>query len=403
MSINNLTASGFVASTVTEEVTYLNGRVQTLIDPNLDVDPDQPLGQIIGIFAAEFAAATELLATVYNSMNPAAAEGALLANLASLTGTYPQVATYSTVPCNLTLSAGTTVGAGSTISVPGQPTSNVWRLLTSVTAPSGGGVVPGSFRATVTGPQNVTSGTSMVISPTITGWSACVTTANATQGQNADTDTTLRTRRIEELGGEQFGTTAAIQAAVLAAVTPYAGGSPSGAWCYENTSYASDASGVPPHSIHVVYWAGASNITPSTTLANIIAQAIWSHKGAGVGTYGALSGVATDALGNNYTIYFDVGTAVPVYVSLNTTPNPVTTAQRAAIVTELTTFTEQTWTFGTTVKVIPLLASVLNGVAGLVDIPTYGIGLAPAPVTTGNIVMGPTQIAILSGILVNGT
>ena len=117
MSINNLTASGFVASTVTEEVAYLNGQVQTLIDPNLDVDPDQPIGQIVGIFAAEFAAATELLATVYNSMNPAAAEGTLLANLASLTGTYPQVATYSTVPCNLTLSAGTTVGAGSTISV----------------------------------------------------------------------------------------------------------------------------------------------------------------------------------------------------------------------------------------------------------------------------------------------
>jgi hypothetical protein len=124
-----------------------------------------------------------------------------------------------------------------------------------------------------------------------------------------------------------------------------------------------------------------------------------------VGTFGALSGTATDGNGNSYTVYFDVGSAVNIYLSLNTTPSTLTTAQRAAVVTELQEFTQQAWTFGATVKTIPLLASVLNNVAGITDIPSYGIGTSASPTGTGNIAILPNQIAVLpvGNILVNGT
>ena len=59
------------------------------------------IGQVIGIFAEKFAELMELGATVYNAVNPNAAEGQLLANVSAISGTFPQVATYSTVADSL--------------------------------------------------------------------------------------------------------------------------------------------------------------------------------------------------------------------------------------------------------------------------------------------------------------
>ena len=110
--LSGLTPTGYVATTVDAEVNDLNAKLLANVDGGLDLAPDQPFGQIVAIFAEKFAELTELGATVYSATNPAGAEGALLVNLATISGTHPQVATYSKVTVNLTLTAGATVSAG---------------------------------------------------------------------------------------------------------------------------------------------------------------------------------------------------------------------------------------------------------------------------------------------------
>src|ERR1019366_292486 len=89
------TNAGYIPTTVQDEVADLVASFLANVDGGLDTSPDQPIGQAIGIFAEKFTELTELGSTVYNALNPNAAEGQLLANDCALSGTYPQVATRS--------------------------------------------------------------------------------------------------------------------------------------------------------------------------------------------------------------------------------------------------------------------------------------------------------------------
>jgi uncharacterized phage protein gp47/JayE len=404
MPITMTTAAGFTPTTEDDEVTYLNGQFSQNVGAGIDLDPDQPLGQIIGIFAKEYQQATELLATAFNMVNPNAAEGVLLANVCAITGTVPEVATYGTVQCTLTLAPGTTVPAGSIVYVTGQPT-NTWTLLSSVTygGTTGNWTSPAvTFQSTQAGAIAAPLNTVTAFGSPVAGWISVTNVADAVEGHPADTDTTLRLRQAEELAGSSQGNLASVRAAVAAVIEPNYTGFSNTVWVYENTTSEPDANGVPGHSIHVVYWDGATHPTPY----NSIAQAIWDHKSAGVGTFGTLSGTATDALGSMHTVYFDVGTAVNIYVNLVTTPTTVTsgTTAYAAITTAVQNYVQATWNFGTPANIIPLVSAALDALGtGVTDIPQWQIDTVNPPVATGNITMQPYQIAVLAGLTVNGT
>ena len=232
-----LTNQGYLAPTVQEEVDDLSAAILANVTAALDTSPDQPLGQIIGTFAEKYTEITEVLTTVYNAINPNAADGQLLANVCAITGTYPQVATYSTVVATLTLNASTTVNAGATAQVAGQP-QNVWVLQADVTS-----TVAGSYAATFQsqspGPPVANAGTLTVIGTPTVGWTAVTNAADALQGLAADTDTTLRQKRAIELLGEGSGDIDAIRAAVLKV------GGVIQCFVYETNTLSSDSTGLP--------------------------------------------------------------------------------------------------------------------------------------------------------------
>jgi uncharacterized phage protein gp47/JayE len=406
MPITFATASGFTPTTEDDEVTYLNGQFQANIDADLDVDPDQPFGQIIGIFAKEFQQATELLATAFNMVNPNAAEGILLANVCALTGTSPEIASYGNVLCELTLNPGTTVPAGSVVYVAGQP-AIAWSLDTAVTY-AGDGTdswlsPPVTFTCTQTGAINALAGTVTGIGSPIAGWVAVTNPAAATPGHAGDTDTTLRIRRNEEVTTSGAGNINAVQAAVAAAIEPFYSGNSATVWVGENTTGTIDANGVPGHSIHVVYWDGTAHLTP----ANTIAQAIFDAKADGVGTYGALSGTATDALGGTHTVYFDQGASVNIYINLVTTPAITfsgNTTQYAAIESAVVAYVQANWNFGTQANIIPIVSAAMAAPGnGITDIPHWQIDITTPPSHTANIAILPSQIPVLAGFQINGT
>ena len=386
------TNAGYIPTTVQDEVADLVASFLANVDGGLDTSPDQPIGQAIGIFAEKFTELTELGSTVYNALNPNAAEGQLLANDCALSGTYPQVATYSTVGATLSLNASTTVAAGATAIVLGQP-GNIWKLKTAVTSTTAGNY-SAVFQGSVPGPQVANAGTLTIIGTPTIGWTAVTNALDAVQGLPADTDTTLRQKRAAELLGQGSGDLDAIRAAVLKV------GGVEQCFVFENTSMLTDATGLPAKSFRVVIWDGAG----LNAVNNNVAQAIWDAKPSGILSYGVTaSGVAVDSTLTSRTILFDRAVQVPIYIVCTTTPATLTTYSTAAVKAAMAAYAQANYNLGVSVIDLPLRASgIIPGVT--IDVPTFFLGTAPSPGGTANIPISTLQIATLAttNILVNG-
>ena len=391
--------TGFVAPTVDEIVADISQQLLATIDPALDLSADQPMGQAVAIFADYVQQQWDTIGTVYAALDPDAAEGILLDNVSGITGVRRRSATYSYLyGVQLTLNATTTVNAGATISVNGNPGS-VWALqatLTSTTA----GVYAATFRSQVPGPQVANAGTATVINTPTTGWTAVSNPADAAQGIPEDTDTVLRQRRLADLGAASVGTVDGQESALLAIPGITA------AYVIENTTNL-PVGGQPPHSTHAVLWSGSLSAPSNySTLANTIAQAIWSKKCAGIGTYGTILGNATDVLGNTHVISFDWATTVPLYIVCTVTPAlgiTIGSSQAAAVKAALAAYALANFQLGEEVYYTPLRnAAVVPGLT--IDAPTFTLGLSPFPVGVVSIPITQLQIATLgtAQITVNG-
>ena len=86
-----------------------------------------------------------------------------------------------------------------------------------------------------------------------------------------------------------------------------------------NDTDATDANGIPAHSICAVVQGG--NMAA-------IAKAIFDKKAPGIGTYGANSAVVTDAFGQNHTVYFQ--RSASSYVTITIRLSPLTGFDEAA-------------------------------------------------------------------------
>jgi uncharacterized phage protein gp47/JayE len=369
-----MTAEGFIAPTVQEEIDDLGTRFRSNIDNGLDLSSDQPIGQGIAIFAEKFSEVMELGATVYNALNPNAAEGRLLTNVCAISGTYPQVATFSTVVATLNLNAATTVHAGATAIVAGQP-DNIWVLQADVTSTTAGNY-SGTFQSQVPGPFVAPAGTLTVIGTPTIGWLTVTNAADALQGLPADTETTLRQKRALELLGEGAGDLDAIRAAVLKV------GGVEQCFVFENTGLTVDSTGLPGKSFRVVVWDGQSMAASN----NNIAQAIWDSKPSGILSFGGTSGIATDSTATSRTILFDRAIQVPIYVTCTTTPGSLSGANTSAVKAAFAAYAAANYNLGVSVIALSLRAAgLLAGVT--TDLPTFFLGTAPAPGGTANILV----------------
>jgi hypothetical protein len=400
-----LTPSGFVAPTQAEILTDLNAQTLAIVGSGLDLSPDQSLGQLWGIASAQLAQAYEIIATIYNAMNPNAAEGALLVSDCALTGTVPQAATYSTVAVTMNLNAGVTANAGFTAYVAGQPT-NTWVLINSVTNSGGSPAnVVGQFRSALAGPFAANAGTLTQPSVTVIGLNSLTNPANATAGLAADTDTTLRARRALELTGQGNGDIDSIRSHLLNVLGVVSG------LVTENTSLVTAGDGTPGKAFHPVLW---TNGVTSAALLNAIAQAIWTSKPAGILSYGLSTGSATDALGNLQSVNFDLATQLPIYLQFTTTP-VLSSAGAAALKTAILGYVNGTFdangneltapaiTLGQNVVALALKSAALA--SGLVtDVPLLYLNIGAYGTNQTNLAVTGTQIATFStaNMLVNG-
>jgi len=117
MATYGLTLQGFVATPLDAYKTYLENSFRSVFGPSINLNPDQPFGQMIGILAAAFASESQKQKDVYDQFYPSSARGINLDNVCSITGIIRNGATPSYGEVTLTGTLGTIIPANSVISV----------------------------------------------------------------------------------------------------------------------------------------------------------------------------------------------------------------------------------------------------------------------------------------------
>src|SRR5581483_5263852 len=98
-----LTPAGFVPKLIGDIEAQITSAMRANVDPNFDMSPDQPIGQMGSVSASIGAELWELIAACYSGLNPNNQEGFILDGGAAYTGTKRKPATYSQVICAMGL------------------------------------------------------------------------------------------------------------------------------------------------------------------------------------------------------------------------------------------------------------------------------------------------------------
>ena len=387
-------ATGLQIKTIEEILAELSTQQKAEIDSALNTDPDEPIGELNGIFAAQLREIWEVAEVAYNGFNPDAAEGFLLEKLSALTGTRREGATKGTVTCDIDLDIGATLLNGTHFAnVVGNP-DNRWTPQADFTSPANG-VHSIVFEAENAGTVIANSGTITVISTAVVGWNSVTNPLDAVPGREIDTNDELRQRREEELRATGSATVDAMRADILADVDVLQ------ATVFENVTDTTDPiSGLPAHSLEAVVFDG----TPPVLTDAAIAQLIWDTKPAGILAFGLESGIATDSLGTFHTIGFSRPTEIEIHIEMFVSINIATGyAGAAALEAALVLLNDSDLLLGRDVLAARLIevAMGFDGVFNMTSPPQ--LGFAPSPVGTADLVIQPREIARLdtSRILIN--
>lgn len=114
-----VTTTGFKAKRTQDVKVEIENDLRATFGDGIDLSPQGPFGQIVGIFADRLGSIWSFMEQVYNSQYPPTASGTSFDNVASITGSVRKQPTKSKVAISLFGDVGTLIPAGSTVSVSG--------------------------------------------------------------------------------------------------------------------------------------------------------------------------------------------------------------------------------------------------------------------------------------------
>lgn len=295
-----------------------------------------------------------------------------------------------------------TPGVSDAISGPTGTATNItdgtvhWRYMGAGTA-----AVDVIFSAAVAGALEALAGELATIATPVAGWSSVSNAHDAVLGILREGNDALRVRREGELALATGGPSDAIRARILKVGDGSTDPTKQVQACtvFYNDTDATDANGVPPHSVEVLVRGG---------VAADIAAAIFACRSAGTSTYGNQTSSVTDSQGTAHPIYWSRPTEVPIYIVVTAIydatqwPASPDAAISDAVKGALVTFGE-TFQIGVSVRLVPLAAAVDRGptssepgatpAPGIIDVDPLHFGTAPAPVTSTTVAIGVRQVA----------
>lgn len=393
-----VTDAGYVIKTQTDILASLIARAKgnAKLGPNLDYSSASPLGQLLGLISGELAECEEHNAQVYASNDPEAAAGVPLDNVCSITGTTrPDAAASRSLSQTVNLNAGyTLIKSDALISPVGRPDIVFQMDQDSVTNPGGSPAdIPCTFTCLTDGPINVSAGQLTVMSNPVLGWNSTTNASDVVPGRDVAGDPELRALRAVELftrGGSTVGAIRSHVQAVSGVETNVV---------LENTGDAPDANGVPAHAFAVVLDDGAVPAADNDD----VAQSIYDTRPAGIGADGTTSGTATDSGdGSQHTEHFRRDTRRPVYIVATLSVSKSFPVDGLQQVKDALKARGDGYAVGDDVVALFLRAACFN-VSGVVDVPTFTLDFAPAPVNTGNLSIGTFERATFDTSLITVT
>lgn len=423
---DQLTPTGLVVQTATEIKADVDAAFKAAYGNSIGSEADgsipaaSSIGQEVAIIVDAKSSASEMLQEILAALDPDQAEDAYLDIICALTGTRRKKQRFSTVLEACAGTIGTVLPLGRVVTVVGtgarfdslsqatlavvtnnwvgghayalndlvNANGEIWQCIVAGTSDLyGSGPVAGNhFDGTVTwypvgvvgqgvalvtfqaedpGPIAATQGQLTNIATPVDGWVSATNalgTDAASNGLGAlvEGNATLRVRRVEELQAQGGGTPDAIRAKILALNGVIA------CQVFVNNTDVTDGDGIGPHSVCVLILAPSLD---DQTLAN----AVWAATGGGIGTSNAIgtpvSKTVVDASGTAQTVKFSRPTDVPIFVQVTVYYDPlkwqttnVPGAIGAGTKSAICTFGGDYYQTGYDVRVLPLAASVADGV-----------------------------------------
>ena len=376
-----LDSTGLEIKTLDEIRNSIKTRLLANIDTGLDLSEESPLGEIVDTIADEVRQVAELVQEGFLSQDPGSGSGFGLDQVSAITGTIRRGATFSEVLATVTLSAGT-YSAGTLVAYPVGEPANRFANAEDITAP-GGSLAGQLFVAEDAGPVRALAGTLTVIAEVVSGFTAITNPLDATLGALAESDTTLRARRVSELYRRGSTSADAIRADILAV-----DGVSSVQVDFNDSDITVGA--LTPHSVRAVVVGGDDEE---------VALALWNSKAAGIATIGTTPVSILDGQGNSQVVNIQRPTTLTVYLDITvlgdatvwSSTTDIETAVKAAIVA----WSDANLGVGKDVILSRLAREVGIAVPGIIDAYQLEIGTSPSPSSTANLTVLSTQIADL--------
>ncbi|HCM64794.1 MAG TPA: hypothetical protein DIT05_19975 [Morganella sp. (in: Bacteria)] len=260
------------------------------------IEPDSKDGQMLAIYALAIQDANNAAITAYNSFSPSTSTGQALSNNVAINGLTRNSQSNSTVDVVITGQVGTVIINGMVRDTAG----NTWSLPDSAVIGTHGNITvtavcqkPGAIIA-LPGEVN------QIGTPT-RGWQSVTNTATATAGRSVEADGNLRIRRRKSVALPSR----TVLDGVIGSVSQLTGVARLTA--FENDTAATDARGIPSHSIALIVDGGD---------AKSIAEVIALKKTPGTGTFGNVEVNVTNTFGVTLPVRFSRPESVPVFVRI---------------------------------------------------------------------------------------
>ena len=292
-----LTVTGIQIDRLDSIIERFENGLRQIYGRNIDLSPDTPDGQMVGLLSQIKMDIEELAENVYRQLDPDVATGAWLEQRVAYAGLMRRAASYSYLrSVVLTGEPLTQLYAGIVVS---DPHKVRWVLNANVQLDSNGSA-RADFRSEELGAFNLARNTNLTIETVTLGLNAAATFENAEIGVEEETDQQLRERFFISRTKNAQNSADAIQSKIAALPDVKQ------VKVLENNTKQRDKNGVEPNSLNIIVDGGADNQ---------IAQVIYENKGAGVGLQGATETTLT-VNGERRALRFDRATPVDVQISM---------------------------------------------------------------------------------------
>lgn len=307
MTQNYIGINGLVTQSLEEIVQDLTQKWQSIYGADINVEQNSPDGQLINILAQEKKDLLDLITSIYNNLDPDRVIGIPQQILYKWNGLFIKAYTYSYVYIDVNVTGPVNLqglddnidnadGTGYTVT---DTAGNRWILANSQSLQTGSYTL--NFRAAQLGAIEALPNTINVMETIVAGVASVNNPAsNYITGNQGESSSAFRLRRAQSMAAPSQGFDESLQSQLngLDTVTQ--------AKVYDNRK-DTEVNGIPAHTVWVVVQGGQPDE---------IGRVIYNNVPPGIPMKGTQSVVIPKQNGDIQTVYYDIPSAVPLYIRM---------------------------------------------------------------------------------------